>query len=72
MSKRTDLDVRPYPSPVRKQYDYGEGLYFGKMNRYKSVRDFLNKRRKLRNKKQTIASLVEEIEKFSQEVLKLK
>lgn len=54
MSKRVDLDVRPYPSPVRKNYDYGEGLYGGKF-KYKSVRDFLNKRKKLRDKKITIA-----------------
>lgn len=54
MSKRVDLDARPYPSPVRKNYDYGEGLYGGKF-KYKSVRDFLNKRKKLRDKKITIA-----------------
>ncbi len=72
MSKRTDLDVRPYPSPVRKNYDYGEGLYHGNMDKYKSVSEFLNKRKKLRKKKKTIASLVKAIEVFAQEVLKNK
>jgi hypothetical protein len=71
MKKRVDLDVRPYPSPVRKNYDYGEGFYHGSMNRFKSVRDFLNKRKSLRAKKKTIAEIVLEIEKFANEVLKL-
>jgi hypothetical protein len=48
--KRLDLDVRPQ-NPLRKNYDYGEGLYFGKMDRYKSVKDFLEKSRKNRRKK---------------------
>jgi len=71
MSKRTDLDVRPYPSPVRKNYDYGEGLYHGNMNRFKSVREFLDKRKKLRKKKITIAKLVSCIEKFAEIVSEL-
>lgn len=71
MTKRVDLDVRPYPSPVRKNYDYGEGFYHGRMDRFKSVKDFLNKRKKLRKKKQTIAKLILEIEKFATEVAKL-
>lgn len=72
MTKRVDLDSRPYPSPVRKNYDYGEGFYHGNMNKYKSVDEFLNKRKKLRKKKKTIASLVQIIEIFAQEVLKNK
>lgn len=71
MSKRVDLDARPYPSPVRKNYDYGEGFYHGKMSRFKSVRDYLNLRKKLRNKKKTIANIVLEIEKFSEAVAQL-
>ena len=72
MNKRVDLDSRPYPSPVRKNYDYGEGFYHGNMSRYKSVDEFLKKRKKLRKKKKTIASLVEAIEIFAQEILKIK
>ncbi len=71
MSDRTDLDVRPYPSPVRKNYDYGEGFYHGSMSKHKSVSEFLNKRKKLRKKKKTIASLVMAINAFAQQVSKL-
>jgi hypothetical protein len=54
--KRVDLDSRPYPSPIAKNYDYGEpglgtGLYRGPMDRFKSVTDFLDKSRKSRRKK---------------------
>jgi hypothetical protein len=42
--ERIDKDVRPI-EPLRKNYDYGEGLYYGKMDKYKSVKDFINKKR---------------------------
>ena len=55
--KRVDMDVRPYPSPIFRNYDYGgpenggevspgTGLYHGKMDKYKSVKDFIEKSRK--------------------------
>ncbi len=60
-NKRVDLDIRPYPNPVFKNYDYagpeeadetspGGGLYNGKMDKYKSVKEFLEKKRKARKK----------------------
>lgn len=66
MSNRADLDVRTVVNPIRKNYDYGEGLYSGKMNKFKSVRDFLKKK-----KKKSIASLVKDIEEFSNKVTEL-
>lgn len=53
--KRVDLDVRPN-GPWFRNYDYGgpdrssktspgRGLYNGSMDKYKSVTDFLNKKR---------------------------
>jgi hypothetical protein len=61
--KRVDLDVRPYPSPIWHNHDYGgpeegesevspgRGLYIGRMDRFKSVRDFIEKSRKRMRKK---------------------
>jgi hypothetical protein len=66
MSNRADLDARTVINPIRKNYDYGEGLYSGKMNKFKSVRDFLKKK-----KKKSIASLVKDIEEFSNKVTEL-
>lgn len=54
--KRVDLDVRPV-GPWFRNYDYGgsekatktspgRGLYNGSMDKYKSITDFLNKKRK--------------------------
>lgn len=54
--KRLDLDVRP-KGPFFNNYDYagpdkpskispGKGIYNGKMNRYKSVSDFIRKRKR--------------------------
>jgi hypothetical protein len=59
--KRVDLDTRPYPNPIFQNYDYGgpkdgnetspgTGLYNGKMDQYKSTKDFINNSRK-RNRK---------------------
>jgi hypothetical protein len=47
-------------SPIAKNYDYGEpglgtGLYRGPMNRFKSVTDFLKKKRK-KKRKNVVAS----------------
>lgn len=69
--KRVDLDTRPYPNPLFKNYDYvdepksekenakdnfpGGGLYHGKMDKYKSVKEFIDIDRKLRQKQRKIA-----------------
>ena len=71
MKNRSDLDVRPYPNPVRKNYDYGEGLYFGSMGKFKSVRDYLDRRKKNKKSKKIIAELVQAIEIFAQQVSKI-
>ncbi len=44
--KRVDLDIRPFPSPLFRNFDYGAGLYHGKMDKHKSVKDFIEKSRK--------------------------
>jgi len=61
--KRVDKDIRPWPSPFWRNYDYGgpeegetevspgTGLYFGRMDKYKSVKDFIEKSRKRMRKK---------------------
>ncbi len=59
--KRVDLDIRPYPCPMFTNYDYtdaepnatspGGGLYHGRMDKYKSVKEFIDKRRKQNQKK---------------------
>ncbi len=43
--------------PLRKNYDYGEGLYSGDMTKYKSVKDFIKSKRKKRKK--VLSSLLE-------------
>jgi len=43
---RSKMDVRN-DQPLRKNYDYGEGLYMN-MDQYKSVSDFLRKKRRKR------------------------
>ena len=54
--ERVDLDVRPNPNPFFSNYDYGgpeegdetspgRGLYNGEMDKYKSVKDFIDKSR---------------------------
>ena len=59
-NKRVDLDVRP-EGPWFRQYDYGgseeasetspgRGLYNGRMDKYKSVKDFIEAKRKRRRK----------------------
>ncbi|HSH35109.1 hypothetical protein [Schnuerera sp.] len=58
----THVQTRPYPNPIFENYDYGgseegseispgRGLYHGKMDKYKSVADFLEKKRKARKKR---------------------
>jgi hypothetical protein len=54
MTKRTDLDVSPI-GPWRTNYDYGEGLHSGE---YKSVTEFLNKKRKRRQRKRAMLELL--------------
>lgn len=62
MVKDSALDVRN-DEPLKQNYDYGDGLYFGKMDRYKSVKDFVNsKRRKRRNRrKQALLIMLDDI-----------
>ena len=72
-NKRVDKDVRPYPSPFFTNYDYvdesksekekgtsgpGGGLYHGKMDKYKSVKDFIESDRKRRRKQRKKALLM--------------
>lgn len=73
--KRVDLDVRPHPSPWFSNYDYvdenkeqkekgklgpGSGLYHGKMDKYKSVKEFIDSDRKRRRKqrKKALAEII--------------
>lgn len=66
--KRVDLDVRP-EGPWFKNYDYGDpdkatetspgtGLYSGKMDKYKSVKDFIDQKRKRKHELRRKAMLV--------------
>jgi hypothetical protein len=76
--KRSNLDTRP-TYVAFKNYDYagpdegneispGKGLYNSKMNRYKSVKDFLQKKResraKLKNAKLTAEQILKGASKF--------
>lgn len=73
--KRVDLDVRPDPSPFFSNYDYGgpedgedsgpgTSLYHGEMDKYESVKDFIEKSRERRRKKRmaALAYLLSELE----------
>lgn len=69
--KRVDQDTRPYPSPIYENYDYvdqtksqkengkemgpGGGLYTGKMDKYKSVKEFIDADRKRRRQQRKAA-----------------
>jgi hypothetical protein len=66
----TDIDHKAPPelNPVRKNYDYGEGLYSG-MFKYKSVEDFL-KARKEKKKKYSLAESVDLFYKLAQKIAK--
>lgn len=72
--KRVDRDVRPqFFTP---NYDYGEpglgtGLYRGPMDRFKSVKDFLEHSRKQRakRKKKLLAFLLDNLKKTAGEVI---
>lgn len=60
MAKDPKLDVRN-DEPFKSNYDYGDGLYFGNMDRYKSVKDFVNTKRRRRRarRKQALLALQE-------------
>lgn len=75
--KRVDLDTRPYPNPIFRNYDYGgpeegsevgpgRGLYNGPMDKYKSVKEFIDHDRKRRRKKRkaALAHIVESMKAF--------
>lgn len=81
--KRVDLDVRP-EGPWFANYDYagpdkatktspGKGLYNGSMDRYKSVRDFIEmkrkRRRELKNATYTADQLLKAATRFSELVV---
>ena len=82
--KRVDLDTRPYPNPIFKNYDYtdaeadetspGGGLYHGEMGKYKSVTDFLDKKRKGRRKrrKKLLEAMMKSADIIPYEVFKRK
>ena len=66
--KRVDLDVRPNPNPLFTNYDLygpeegsdtspGTGLYNGEMDKYKSVKDFIDKARKRKHNKTSVDRL---------------
>lgn len=61
--KRVDLDVRP-EGPFYENYDYcadpdepgpGPGLYQGKMDKYKSTKEFIEESRKRKRKQRKSA-----------------
>lgn len=68
--KRIDQDIRPYPSPAFHNYDYGgpedgededgevvgpgRGLYNGSMDKYDSVKDFVEKSRRRAYRKKAL------------------
>jgi hypothetical protein len=65
--KRVDLDVRPL-GPWFSNFDYGgpseggeespgTGLYHGKMDKYKSVKEFIDKSRKRKHRKHALHEL---------------
>lgn len=74
-TKRVDLDTRPFPGPIWKNYDYGgpeegesevspgTGLYHGDMDKYDSVKDFIeHSRKRMRNKRRkALAAIAESI-----------
>jgi ribosomal protein S4 len=65
--QKVDLDVRPMM--LFKNYDYtaegpnetspGGGLYHGRMDRWKSVKDFIEQRRKKNKKISALVGLVD-------------
>lgn len=65
-SERQD-QARPYPCPIFTNYDYtdkepnntspGGGLYHGRMDKYKSVKEFIKKRRKQKKKLAIMAEI---------------
>ena len=81
--KRIDLDTRPYPNPWFTNYDYGgpedgsevgpgRGLYNGKMDKYKSTKDFIDKSRKRKYRRKALAILCDDIRKKANNELEQK
>lgn len=81
MAKDKNIDIRPqiffrnydYSEPVGKSENSpGGGLYHGKMDKFKSVKDFLDKARKKRRKKK-LASILHKVaaDKDYKELLKI-
>lgn len=73
--KRVDLDISPI-GPWFSNYDYGSpeaggdvspgtGLYNGKMDKYKSVKDFINKSRKRPHRKRALEDIANNILKLA-------
>lgn len=74
--KRVDKDIRLFPSALYQNFDYtdapagevslGGGLYHGKMDKYKSVKEFCDKKeRELKNRRKKLESIQQYVELFS-------
>jgi hypothetical protein len=79
--KRVDMDIRPH-GPLFKNYDYGgpedgsdispgTGLYHGKMDKYKSVSDFLEKARKRKYRKKALYMILNKKQMKNKKIIKL-
>lgn len=77
-NKRVDMDVRPYPSPLFKNFDYGgpedgsdvspgTGLYQGNMDKYKSTKDFIEKSRKRKHRKKAFKGFIAKVSNYREQ-----